>query len=55
MNFTELTNAFFVWKCLSEAMLMYYAFTPDSIFKLVCLMAQNLLDEQVCYTQILFP
>ena len=35
MNFTELTNAFFLWKCLSEAMLMYYTFTLDSVFKSV--------------------
>ena len=47
MNFTELTNAFFVWKCLSEAMLMYYAFTPDSVFKLVLSLC---LDKPVCST-----
>ena len=33
-------------------MLMYYAFTPNSVFKSVCLLAQNLLDKPVCYTQI---
>ena len=36
-------------------MLMAYAFTPDSVFKWFHLMAQNLLDKPVCYTQILFP
>ena len=34
-----------------------YAFTPDVVFKSVRvrLMAQNLLDKPVYYTQILFP
>ena len=31
---------------------MYYAFTPNSVFKSVRLLAQNLLDKPVCYTQI---
>ena len=31
----KLTNAFFLWKCLSSAMLMYYAFTPNSVIKSV--------------------
>ena len=34
---------------------MYYAFTPDSVFKSVHLMAQNLLDKPGYYTQTLFP
>ena len=28
---------------------------PQTVFKLVLLLAQNLLDKPVCYTQILFP
>ena len=31
---------------------MYYAFTPDSVFKFFCQMAQNLLDKPVCYSDI---
>ena len=33
-------------------MLMYYAFTPNSVYKLVHLLAQNLFDKPVWYTQI---
>ena len=33
---------------------MYHAFTPNSVFKSIRLLAQKLLDKPVCYTQILF-
>ena len=28
---------------------------PQTVFKSFCLLAQNLLDKPVCYTQMLFP
>ena len=31
-------------------MLMYYSFTPDSVFKLVPPKTQNQLDKPVCFT-----
>ena len=38
--------------CL-KAMLVYYAFTPDSVFKSA--LPNGKLDKPVCYTLILFP
>ena len=41
---------FFLWKCLSLAMLMNYDFTLDSAFKYVLPKTQNQLDKPVCFT-----
>ena len=49
----ELTHAFLLGKCLSSAMLMYSAFTPDSVFRSV-LPKGSELKKQIYYTQILF-